>query len=29
MSLNDGAVKSRYGQLISCLDGINNGATSR
>ena len=25
MSLNDPAVKNRYGQLISCLDAINNG----
>ncbi len=25
MSLNDPMVKSRYGDLISCLDGINNG----
>ncbi len=25
MSLNDPAVKHRYGQLISCLDAINNG----
>ena len=25
MSLNDPTVKNRYGQLISCLDAINNG----
>jgi hypothetical protein len=25
--LNDSAVKARYGQIISCVDGINNGRT--